>query len=113
MAMKRKILLFGLIVCMAGAADAQKKQQKSTAQKARTVQAKPATKENKKVAVTTYRLNSTSTWNARGAAPAGNTRWNISDPTLRILNERANGSETGFRAHEVMGLSKRMFGVAN
>lgn len=111
--MKREIILLGLILCVAGAAEAQKKQPKNVTPKVYTLKPNPITKGLKKDDAHTYRLNSTSTWNAMGERPTGKTTLNITDPTIRILNERASGAETGFRAHEVMGVSKRMFGVAH
>jgi hypothetical protein len=111
--MKRTIVLLGLMVCMAGGVNAQKKQQKNNSQKRYTVPQKLVTKEAKKVTGPVYRLNSTSTWNAQGAAPAINRTLRITDPTVRILNERSSGWTSGFRAHEVMGVGKRMYGFAN
>lgn len=120
--MKKVIVCMSFLFLGALGADAQTKgktgakkgQVTRNASGAKKAQAKKNLSNNSNTSGTTTVLNSIGTYNAygRNAAPAG--RLQISDPTIRALNERAfSRTMPEVEGSGIIGMHKLAYGVAN
>ena len=112
--MKKIMLMCGIVLYMAGAAEAQRVPLKSSARKNATtiMDTKQTTKgENASTEVST--LSHTGNWNAFSNNAIGTRSYLISDSTVRTLNKRAYGADNRTSIEDVMGVNKRRFGIAN
>ena len=106
--MKKMMLLGIMSFCFLLNADAQAKTlKKKTVKKSVTRKAKAAAKDKDTATVTL----ATATNNA-AYAPSG-TRFQISDPTINTLNQRAAGAPVQTNTSPVMGMPKATYGIAN
>ncbi|HYO20851.1 MAG TPA: hypothetical protein VER36_00510 [Flavisolibacter sp.] len=105
--MKKSVLLSIICFCFIVNADAQAKaaKKKSPAKKSVAKKTKAAAKDT-----VTVRLSNTT--NSAAYAPSG-TRYQIADPTINALNQRAAGAPVQRNTSPVLGMPKATYGIAN
>ena len=112
--MKKLLLCAGIFLMIGETTSAQAGTKKKT-----TKTPAPTSTQNKSV-----KLESTNSYSAKKPAiprsgqgwlstPTGSTNYQIADPVVRTLNERANGANTAIDFREFLGVGRGMYGIAN
>jgi hypothetical protein len=105
--MRRIILCAGILVMLSYSAEAQTKTKKTTTNKTNTTTlVNTSTNAAKAPAIPKSSLGWRNT-------PVMSSNWQIADPIVRTLNERANGASTTIDFKDFMGVGRGTYGVAN
>ena len=111
------ILYFGLAATSSAQTVSKKKtvkqktvSKKSTAAKNTNV---PASKEKKEDVVSLTSTSSNQAYSETDTVAAAGRRFSIADPTINILNQRANGSNVPVSSSGVVGMPRGAYGFAN
>ena len=108
--MKRIMLFISILCFLAVSALAQSNQKKKSATKTQASKTKQSSAEVNTQSTTV--LSASNNYSAKTNSP-GASVYTISDPTIRTLNARANGSNIRISNSGIVGMPKRAYGFAN
>ena len=121
-AMIKLIMCMVMFELLVGVADAQKQKKKNTDQKQQTIdQAISSYKANRKKhnsvlppvqTSPTYTLTNTTNNKAYSSVLSQNNQYQIADPTVRALNEKAIGGDVKISSSGIVGMPKGTYGFA-